>query len=208
LDKLKANPPQDSSDFDSRHWPTADEMDALRCDDDWQNTEDESFPVKKIKQYLARCSPLSAQYVEGWRPREHIAWMFEMSNDLRWLQNFCSQTRWFFFSSETEWSRGSGGPTPPRAHWIGPKFHGCIEGIVCGHFNFLLSLSRMTTFVLSISCSSLVQRVSKIIRLCHFHFVVGHIYDDFFLFVHVQVYWCRLGHEKDIIIVMVKFLVF
>jgi len=128
LDKLKDNPPQDSSDFDSRHWPTADEMDALRCDDDWQNTEDESFPVKKIKQYLARCSPLSAQYVEGWRPREHIAWMFEMSNDLRWLQNFCSQTRWFFFSSETEWSRGSGGPTPPRAHWIGPKFHGCIEG--------------------------------------------------------------------------------
>jgi len=73
LDKLKAKPPQDSTDFDSRHWPTAEEMDALRCDDDWQNTEPESFPVKKIKQHFARRSPLSAHDVDGWRPREHIA---------------------------------------------------------------------------------------------------------------------------------------
>jgi len=34
----------------------------------------------------ARCAPLSAQDVDGWRPREHIAWMFndgdEMFHDL------------------------------------------------------------------------------------------------------------------------------
>ena len=60
LDKLKAQNPQDSTDFDSCHWPTAEEMDAMRRDDDWQNTEAESFSVKKIRQYFARCAPLSA----------------------------------------------------------------------------------------------------------------------------------------------------
>ena len=44
--------------------PTAEEMDALRRDDDWQNTEAESFSVKKIKQYYAHCSPLSTQDVK------------------------------------------------------------------------------------------------------------------------------------------------
>ena len=53
LDKLKAKPPQDSTGFDSRHWPTAEKMDALRRDDDWQNTEAESFSVKKIRQHFA-----------------------------------------------------------------------------------------------------------------------------------------------------------
>ena len=76
LDKLKAKNPQASTDFDSRHWPTAEEMDALRRDEDWLNTEADSFSVKKIRQYYARCAPLSAQDVDGWRPREHIAWMF------------------------------------------------------------------------------------------------------------------------------------
>jgi len=53
-------------------------MDVMLRDDDWQNTEAELFSVKKIRQYFARCAPLSAQdaSVDGWRPREHIAWMF------------------------------------------------------------------------------------------------------------------------------------
>ena len=75
LDKLKAKNPQDSTDFDSRHWPTAEEIDALRRDHVWQKIEAESFSIKKIKQFFARCSPLSAQDVDSWRPREHIAWM-------------------------------------------------------------------------------------------------------------------------------------
>jgi hypothetical protein len=75
LDKLKAKNPQDSTDFDSRHWPTAEEIDALRRNHVWQKIEAESFSIKKIKQFFARCSPLSAQDVDGWRPREHIAWM-------------------------------------------------------------------------------------------------------------------------------------
>jgi len=86
LDKLKAKNLPDSTDFDSRHWPTTEEMDYLRRDDDWQKTEAESFAIKKIRQYFARCAPLSAQDVDGWSPREHIAWMFndgdEMFHDL------------------------------------------------------------------------------------------------------------------------------
>jgi len=46
----------------------------------------EWFCIKKIRQYFARCAPLSAQDVDGWRPREHIAGMFnegdEMFHDL------------------------------------------------------------------------------------------------------------------------------
>jgi len=51
-------------------------MDAMRRDDDWQNTEAKSCSVKKIKQNFPHCSPRSAQDVEdvnGWKPREHIA---------------------------------------------------------------------------------------------------------------------------------------
>ena len=82
LDKLKAKNPQASTDFDSRHWPTAEEMDALRRDEDWLNTEADSFSVKKIKQYYARCSPLSDQDADGWRAREHITWMFHDGDEI------------------------------------------------------------------------------------------------------------------------------
>jgi len=71
LDKLKAKNPQDSTDFDSGHRLTAEEMDEMRRDYDWQKTEAESFSVKKIRQYFARCAPVSAQDVDGWRPRGH-----------------------------------------------------------------------------------------------------------------------------------------
>jgi len=35
LDKLKAKNPHDSTDFDSRHWPTTEEIDDMCRDDDW-----------------------------------------------------------------------------------------------------------------------------------------------------------------------------
>jgi len=61
-------------------------MGDMRRDDDWQKNEAESFSIKKIRQYFARCTPLSAQDVDGLRPREHIAWTFndgdEMFHDL------------------------------------------------------------------------------------------------------------------------------
>ena len=61
-------------------------MDDMLRDDDWQKTEAKSFSIKKIRQYFARCAPLSAQVVDGWRLREHIEWMFndgdEMFHDL------------------------------------------------------------------------------------------------------------------------------
>jgi hypothetical protein len=82
FDKLRAKNPQDSTDYDSSHWPTADEMDVLRGDDDWQNILAASFSVKKIKQYYARRSPLSAQDADGWRAREHIAWMFHDGDEI------------------------------------------------------------------------------------------------------------------------------
>ena len=82
LDKLKPRNPQDSTDLDSRHWPTTEELDDFRRDDDWQKTETESFSIKKIRQYFARCAPLSAQDVDGWKPREHIAWMFNDGDEI------------------------------------------------------------------------------------------------------------------------------
>jgi len=51
-------------------------------DDDWQNTEAESFSFKKIRQSFARCTQLSAQDVDDWRPREHIAWMFNDGDEI------------------------------------------------------------------------------------------------------------------------------
>jgi len=61
LEKLRAKNPQDSTDFDSCHWPTTEEMDDMRRGDDWPKTEAESFSIKKIRQYFAHCAPLSAQ---------------------------------------------------------------------------------------------------------------------------------------------------
>jgi len=90
LDKLKTKNPQDSTDFDSHHWPTTDGMDDMRRDDDWQKTEAESFSIKKIRQYFARCAPLIAQDVDGWRPREHIAWMFNDGDEM-FHEIFCTQ---------------------------------------------------------------------------------------------------------------------
>jgi len=61
-------------------------MDDMRRYDDWQKIEAESFSIKKIRQHFARCAPFSAQNVDSWRPREHIAWMLndgdEMFHDL------------------------------------------------------------------------------------------------------------------------------
>jgi hypothetical protein len=82
FDKLRAKNPQGSTDFDSHHWLTAEEMDVLCGDDDWQNTEAASFSVKKIKQYYARRSPLNAQDADGWRAHEHISWMFHYGDEI------------------------------------------------------------------------------------------------------------------------------
>jgi len=48
-------------------------MDDMRRNNDWQKNEAKSFSIKKIRQYFARCAPLSAQDVDVLRPREHIA---------------------------------------------------------------------------------------------------------------------------------------
>ena len=41
---------------------------------------DKHFSVKKIRQYFRNRKPLASPDVDGWRGREHLAWMF-MNND-------------------------------------------------------------------------------------------------------------------------------
>jgi len=79
LTKLQAKNPQGSVDFDKTFWPSAADMDALRQEDDWRRVADELFSVDNIRRYFARSPPLSAQDVDGWRPREHV--VFLLSED-------------------------------------------------------------------------------------------------------------------------------
>ena len=51
-------------------------MDALRQEDDWRRVAEEHFSVDNIRKYFASSPPLSSQDVDGWRPREHVAFLF------------------------------------------------------------------------------------------------------------------------------------
>ena len=48
----------------------------LRQEDDWRRVAEEHFSVDNIRKYFARSPSLSAQDVDGWRPREHVAFLF------------------------------------------------------------------------------------------------------------------------------------
>jgi len=76
LAKLQAKNPQGSVDFDKTFWPSAADMDALRQEDDWRCVAEEHFFVDNIRKSFVRPPPLSAQNVDGWRPREHVAFLF------------------------------------------------------------------------------------------------------------------------------------
>ena len=51
------------------------DIDALRQEDDWRRVAEEHFSVDNIRKYFARSPPLRAQDVDGWRPREHVAFL-------------------------------------------------------------------------------------------------------------------------------------
>ena len=73
------HPPGDLN-FNRQFWP---EEQAIR--DYWASAEgqevvDKHFSLKKIRQYFRNRKPLVAADVDGWRGREHLAWMF-MNND-------------------------------------------------------------------------------------------------------------------------------
>ena len=68
-------------DFDKTFWPSAADMDALRQEDDWRRVAEEHFSVDNIRKYFARSPPLSAQDVDGWRPREHVAFLFSEDDE-------------------------------------------------------------------------------------------------------------------------------
>jgi len=76
LAKLQAKNPQGSVDFDKTFWPSAADMDALCQEDVWRRVAEEHFSVDNIHKYFAHSPPLSAQDVHGWRPREHVAFLF------------------------------------------------------------------------------------------------------------------------------------
>ena len=57
------------------------DMDALRQDDDWRRVAEEHFSVDNIRKYFARSPPLSAQDVDGWRLREHVAFLFSEDDE-------------------------------------------------------------------------------------------------------------------------------
>jgi len=58
-------------------------MDALRHEDDWRRVAEEHFlfSVDNICKYFARSPPLSAQDADGWRPREHVAFLFSEDDE-------------------------------------------------------------------------------------------------------------------------------
>jgi len=88
----------------------------VRRDDNWQKTEAESCSIKKIRQYFAYCAPLSAQDVDGWMPREHIAWMSndgdEMFHDLIRTQHILPYIKGDF--NEGHLSEAAGGNKKPN----------------------------------------------------------------------------------------------
>jgi len=81
LAKLQAKNPQGSVDFDKTFWPSAADMDTLRQEDNWQRVAEEHFFVDNIRKYFARPPPLSAQDVDGWRLREHVAFLFSEDDE-------------------------------------------------------------------------------------------------------------------------------
>jgi len=68
-------------DFDKTFWPSAADMDALRQEDDWRRVAEECFSVDNIRKYFACSPPLSAQDIDGWRPCEHVAFLFSEDNE-------------------------------------------------------------------------------------------------------------------------------
>ena len=56
-------------------------MDALRQKDDWQRVVEARLSVDNIRKYYACSPPLSAQDADGWRPREHVAFLFSEEDE-------------------------------------------------------------------------------------------------------------------------------
>ena len=79
--KLQAKNPQVSVDFGKNYWPSAADMDAIRQEDDWLHVAEKHFSVDNIRKYFARSPPLSAQDADGWRPREHVAFLFSEDDE-------------------------------------------------------------------------------------------------------------------------------
>jgi len=80
LPQLQSLHPPGDLNFNRQFWP---EEQAIR--DYWASAEgqevvDKHFSLKKIRQYFRNRKPLAAADVDGWRGREHLAWMF-MNND-------------------------------------------------------------------------------------------------------------------------------
>jgi len=81
LAKLQAKNLQGSVDFDKTFWPSAVNMDALRQEDDWRHVAQEHFSVDSIRKYFACSPPLSALDADGWRPREHVTFLFSEEDE-------------------------------------------------------------------------------------------------------------------------------
>jgi len=67
---------------DKTFWPSAADMDALRQENDWLHVAEEHFSVDNIRHHFARSPSLSAQDADGWRPREHVAFLFSEFHNL------------------------------------------------------------------------------------------------------------------------------
>jgi len=68
-------------DFDKTFWPFTADMDALRQEDDWRRVVEERLSVDNIRKYYASSPPLSAQDADGWRPREHVAFLLSEEDE-------------------------------------------------------------------------------------------------------------------------------
>ena len=75
LDKLKNLHPVGDLNFDRTFWPSVDEMQDYWESEHGREIMDNFLSVKKIREYFRRRPPLGAPDIDGWRGREHIAFM-------------------------------------------------------------------------------------------------------------------------------------
>ena len=76
LPQLQSLHPHGDLNFNRQHWPEEHMIRDYWASAEGQEVVDKHFSLKKIRQYFCKRKPLAAADVDGWRGREHLAWMF------------------------------------------------------------------------------------------------------------------------------------
>ena len=129
LPQLQALHPHGDLNFNRQFWP---EEQAIR--DYWASAEgqevvDKHFSLKKIRQYFRNRKPLAAADVDGWRGREHLAWMF-MNNDTEFQELIRTEFLLPYLTNEflQIYAKDNAG----GLLFAFLKANGCLRPLVCG----------------------------------------------------------------------------